>query len=590
MRIRSVSNLSWMLVCVLLALPASAHTLWSLDVSPSDVVGGSTATGTVRLTNEAPAGGVVVTLSSSNAAAIVPPSVTVSPGASKATFTIVTTVVSSDTTATISASDSHNTKTDKLTIEPVPAALVSFNISPTVAPVDTPVTGTVTLDKEPPHGGALVRLSSDNPAIKVPPVVKVDPHTTTDTFTIDTSHVEWSATATISATYEGVTKTAVLTVPCTLGVVPPPKHFPSTDQVWMNDDFPPLSLPFGSWIFDPTQKASGTVSFTTDVQPGQHDFLFFTDVNDGLHMRVGDRFVIYALIDPCNPPKELMFGLSDEEGNWDHVVYWGANLITDFGTKPKYMGKLPDADGNDGCHDGEGHHDGHGDGEDRTEWVRLEIPASAVQLEGRTVVGLWVLLYDGRVWLDRIGRSPTCFTPIANPPSPWSFKSGDVVWIDDSIPGDGSSGSPWTLDSKQKASGNVSFTMPAKAGLYDNFMLTGDAGEILVHTGDKIVVYMLIDPCDPPKEVLLKFRDTSSILLWDHAAYWGADMGIDKGSTWVNMGPLPFAGRWARLEIPASAVGMENQYLSGIWMYMYGGHVWFDRIGTTPATTQTTHH
>jgi hypothetical protein len=35
---------------------------------------------------------------------------------------------------------------------------------------------------------------------------------------------------------------------------------------------------------------------------------------------------------------------------------------------------------------------------------------------------------------------------------------------------------------------------------------------------------------------------------------------------------------------------MEQQNLSGIWMFTINGKVWLDRIGTTPATTQTTHH
>lgn len=592
MRIRSLPSHAWMLVCLLVAFPVSAQTLASLNVSPAEVVGGSNASGTVTLSPRAPAGGAVVALSSSSTFAVVPPSVTVPSGASSATFTISTKVVSSDTKATISATYSGKTKTDNLTIEPVPAKLISLSLSPTLVPAGTPATGTVTLDKEPPHGGAVVRLSSDNPAVKVPPNVKVDKNTTTETFTIDTTHVATSATATISATYEGVTKTALLTVPCTLGAVPPPKDFPSTDEVWMDDAFPPLAFASDNWFLDPAQKASGNVSFATDIQSGQHELQVFAP-NAGLHLRVGDRFVLYALIDPCNPPQELMVLLADDEGIWEHVSYWGANLI-DLGTSRKSMGELPQTEESAVGNNGQGHGAGHGEGEERTEWVRLEIKASAVGLEGRTVIGLWIALYDGRVWLDRIGRSPTCTTPIAKAPS--SFKPGDVVWLEDSIPAGGYSGagSPWIFDTTQKASGNNSFTMAAQAGVYENFIVT-PSSSVPVLSGDNIVVYTLIDPCDPPREILLQFRDTSGFVAseWDHGAYWGDNLISGIGVTSPKpMGTLPQAGKWLRLEIPASAfgVGVEGpQNLSGIHMYMYGGHVWFDRMGKSPASTPSTH-
>src|SRR2546430_16239080 len=37
-------------------------------------------------------------------------------------------------------------------------------------------------------------------------------------------------------------------------------------------------------------------------------------------------------------------------------------------------------------------------------WVRLEVPASAVGLEGNTINGLAFTLYDGQAWFDRAGK------------------------------------------------------------------------------------------------------------------------------------------------------------------------------------------
>lgn len=71
--------------------PQSSVTLQSLTISPTWVLGGSTARGTVQLSGPAPAGGAVIQLVSSNPSrASVPTTVTVPAGQTRATFTIRT--------------------------------------------------------------------------------------------------------------------------------------------------------------------------------------------------------------------------------------------------------------------------------------------------------------------------------------------------------------------------------------------------------------------------------------------------------------------------------------------------------------------
>ncbi len=92
--------------------------LSSLSLNPSTVYGGSTSTGTVRLSGPAPSGGIVVALSSSKPKkAVVPPNVTVAEGSSLAAFTIKTAAVNSKTSAMISASFGGVTKKATLTIQ-----------------------------------------------------------------------------------------------------------------------------------------------------------------------------------------------------------------------------------------------------------------------------------------------------------------------------------------------------------------------------------------------------------------------------------------------------------------------------------------
>lgn len=97
--------------------PPEAPSLSSLSLSQTTVVGGTPVTGTVRLTSAAPSGGVEVALSSNNtAAATVPASVTVAAGATSATFTVSTNVVTNDQSSTIIGTAGGATRSSTLTV------------------------------------------------------------------------------------------------------------------------------------------------------------------------------------------------------------------------------------------------------------------------------------------------------------------------------------------------------------------------------------------------------------------------------------------------------------------------------------------
>jgi uncharacterized protein (TIGR03790 family) len=188
--------------------------LLSVALSPTSVVGGASATlNKVNLTGPAPAGGLSVALTSNNPAAVVPASVTVAAGASASPyFTITTTAVSATVMVTISATFNGVTKTAVLTVNPV--ALLSVALSPTSVVGGVSATlNKVNLTGPAPAGGISVALTSNNPAAVVPASVTVAAGASASPyFTITTSAVSATVMVTISATYNGVTKTAVLTV------------------------------------------------------------------------------------------------------------------------------------------------------------------------------------------------------------------------------------------------------------------------------------------------------------------------------------------------------------------------------------------
>src|SRR6185295_14644020 len=65
-------------------------------------------------------------------------------------------------------------------------------------------------------------------------------------------------------------------------------------------------------------------------------------------------------------------------------------------------------------------------------------------------------------------------------------------------------------------------------------------------------------------------------------AYWGANQiayGTDGTASRRYMGPLPAPGQWARLEVPASLVGLEGRTLNGMAFALFGGRATWDRAG-----------
>jgi len=194
--------------------PSGAAALSSVSATPNPVVGGNPSTGTVTLMSAAPTGGALVSLSSASSAVTVPGNVSVSQGATSATFGIATSVVTTQTLATLSASYSGVTKTMTFTVNPAAAAaLATLSLNPTSVKGGTSATGTVTLTAPAPSGGVIVALSSTKPSLaSVPASILVAAGATSKSFTVTTASTGRNATAMISASYAGVTKTATISV------------------------------------------------------------------------------------------------------------------------------------------------------------------------------------------------------------------------------------------------------------------------------------------------------------------------------------------------------------------------------------------
>jgi len=188
--------------------------LKSLTLSPVSIVGGGSVSGRVSLSGPAPAGGIVVTLSSNNTSAPVPEKVTVPAGADGASFTIKTLPVTAKATAAISAAYGGITRGAELALLPAvqPVTLTALKLSVTAIKGGESLKGGVTLSSPAPAGGVVVTLLSASSFAVVPASVKVEAGATTGYFDISTKPVTAATVARIYAKLGDTARDASLTI------------------------------------------------------------------------------------------------------------------------------------------------------------------------------------------------------------------------------------------------------------------------------------------------------------------------------------------------------------------------------------------
>lgn len=140
--------------------------------------------------------------------------VTVPAGSTAAEFPFDVIAPATTTEVTVSASGGGVTLTATFTAHPLTSSTVSgVSLNPSSVTGGASSTGTVTLTSAAPTGGASVALASSNTAAATAPTsVTVPAGTTSATFTVTSGTVSASTSVTISATFGGVTRSAVLTV------------------------------------------------------------------------------------------------------------------------------------------------------------------------------------------------------------------------------------------------------------------------------------------------------------------------------------------------------------------------------------------
>ena len=375
----------------------------------------------------------------------------------------------------------------------------------------------------------------------------------------------------------GTAKTATVTIGATASGGTTTGGGPTASSpviAWFDDTLPAGSGGSGSggdswnWVTSGPAPFSGTKAHQSNLATGLHEHAF-NWASSPMTVATGDTLVAYIYLDPASPPTEVMISwLSD---NWEHRAYWGANQIT-YGTNAtasrRSMGALS-ATG---------------------QWVRLEVPASQVGLEGQSVTGMSFSLFGGRATWDNVGRATAATTvPGLGTGGTTTTAGTSTPWFDDALPagaGGAASGGDswnWVTSSPAPVSGTKAHQSNLASGLHEHaFNWAGTP--MNVATGEMLYAYVYLDAANPPSELMLSWISNN----WEHRAYWGANQiayGTDATASRRSMGALPATGQWVRLEVPASQVGLEGQTVTGMSFSLFGGRATWDVTGRASAST-----
>jgi len=187
-------------------------------VVDSPVIGGDNTNARIRLSANAPTGGITInTTSNKPNVASVPSTVTIPAGTNFIQFTVTTFPVSLDQTVTLTAAFSGQTRTAQF--EVWAPTVLSLELIPTAVIGGNSFTGKVTIDKVAPAGGITLQLAKDgtstgSPYVVLPSTVTIPAGSKVGTFTGNTLAVSRSVSSIISASSSQHSQqvTAVLTI------------------------------------------------------------------------------------------------------------------------------------------------------------------------------------------------------------------------------------------------------------------------------------------------------------------------------------------------------------------------------------------
>lgn len=391
------------------------------------------------------------------------------------------------------------------------------------------------------------------------------------------------------------------------------------EQLWFTDE-PPLGAMMVSdygvvagntwrWAAAQPRPVYGRRSHRSPLINGYQQH-YFHGVGPGQAMLVaaGDSLVVYVYLEAQTLPRAiiLQWVLSNAQGedDWEHRAVWCPRDqwsppdddsiwvqafpwgVADTPSR-HWAGELPET----GC------------------WIRLDVPAADVGLTGQLVTGIAFGVAFGAATWGPAGRLRNPATAPA-----WTTAREDRIWftgrppqgaalISDDPGGAWQWGTDAPLHTEAGGPAWPSHLSPAGFGPHQHGFV-GAARVMPVAFADSLFVDVRLDAAAPPRAVLLQWvlRNAHGVDDWEHRAVWCSADDYADANFWRQyfpwgsvgsaslrrVGDLPVTGVWQRLEVDASDVGLEGQFVSGMAFTLIGGGAAWGASGVSrPALSDT---
>ncbi|MEO8495562.1 MAG: hypothetical protein ABI614_10870 [Planctomycetota bacterium] len=155
------------------------------------------------------------------------------------------------------------------------------------------------------------------------------------------------------------------------------------ERVWFKDEMPKGANKQGDWQLD--EQLSGSRGHTNPPNAGAH-LHGFENAPIPFELLAGENLFAYIYLDPAQMPESIMLKFHDGT-NWEHRAFWGADKIGEgtLDTPSRHrVGDLPEGG----------------------KLVRLEVPASAVDMEGKSIRGISFAMFGGKAVWGATGSLP----------------------------------------------------------------------------------------------------------------------------------------------------------------------------------------
>ena len=183
--------------------------------------------------------------------------------------------------------------------------------------------------------------------------------------------------------------------------------------------------------------------------------------------------------------------------------------------------------------------------------------------------------------------------PATLDPAPEPIHTQEI-WFDDAFPEgvkiESSGGHPTKFVTSGEGpvfKGEKSLQRTSDNQISQDFFPLG--GDFRIAKGTKFFVHCFLDPDNPPESIMVQFHTSS----WKNRVVWGEQSKINFGKEGttekVQMGELPQAGKWVRLEFTADKVGLKpGTKVTGFAFTQFAGTVNWDYLGTNTTIDQVT--